>query len=142
VPGVERRERLEDLLGEADFVSLHGPYGPATHDLINDAALGAMRPDAVLVNTSRGPVVDTEALATALSAGRIGAAALDVTDPEPLPPDHPLARLRNCLVVPHIASASRATRTRMSVLAATNLVAALRGERPPHVVNPEVLGRH
>ena len=97
-----------------------------------------MRPTAVLVNTSRGPVVDTDALAAALRDGTIWAAALDVTDPEPLPADHPLVTMDNCLVVPHIASASRDTRGMMAAMAAANLLAGVRGERLPTPVNPEV----
>ena len=99
-----------------------------------------MRPTAILVNTSRGPVVDTAALVDALRAGTIAGAALDVTDPEPLPPDHPLLALDSCLVVPHIASATRATRDRMAVMAADNLLAGVRGQRLPTTVNPEVDG--
>ena len=101
-------------------------------------ALARMRPTAVLVNTSRGPVVDTDALAAALRDGTIWAAALDVTDPEPLPADHPLVTMDNCLVVPHIASASRDTRGMMAAMAAANLLAGVRGERLPTPVNPEV----
>jgi phosphoglycerate dehydrogenase-like enzyme len=97
-----------------------------------------MKPTAVLVNTSRGPVVDSMALSAALRDGVIAAAALDVTDPEPLPVDHPLLALDNCLVVPHIASASRATRGKMAAMAAANLLAGVRGERLPTPVNPEV----
>ena len=103
-------------------------------------ALDRIKPTAALINTSRGPVVDTEALYQALVAGQIGYAALDVTDPEPLPPDHKLYSLPNCLIVPHIASASWATRTRMAVMAAANLLAGLRGERLPNCINPEVYG--
>ena len=98
-----------------------------------------MKPEAVLVNAARGPVVDTDALVEALQSGAIFAAGLDVTDPEPLPADHPLVSLPNCVVVPHIASASVATRNEMARLAAENLLSALRGERPPHPVNPEAL---
>jgi phosphoglycerate dehydrogenase-like enzyme len=98
-----------------------------------------MKPTAILVNAARGPVVDTDALVAALRDGVINAAALDVTDPEPLPPDHPLIALPNAIVVPHIASATVATRDQMAELAAENLLAVLRGERPPHIVNPEVL---
>lgn len=136
-----RCDSLGGLLAASDFVTLHVPYGPATHHLVDDAAFAAMRPEAILVNTSRGPVVDTQALVRALASGRIAGAALDVTDPEPLPPDHPLLGFKNCLVVPHIASASLATRAQMSVTAATNLVAALRDERPRNLVNPEAMGR-
>jgi phosphoglycerate dehydrogenase-like enzyme len=92
------------------------------------------------VNTSRGPVVDTDALVDALRRGDIAGAALDVTDPEPLPADHPLVALDNCLVVPHIASASFATRNKMASMAAANLIAGVRGERLPTPVNPEVYG--
>jgi len=90
------------------------------------------------VNTSRGPVVDTDALVAALRDGTIWAAALDVTDPEPLPAGHPLVALDNCLVVPHIASASLPTRGKMAAMAAANLLAGVRGERLPTAVNPEV----
>jgi glyoxylate reductase len=97
-----------------------------------------MKKTAVLVNTSRGPVVDGRALYEALRDGEIFAAALDVTKPEPLPADDPLLTLDNCLVVPHIASASRATRGKMAEMAAANLLAGLRGDRLPTPVNPEV----
>jgi glyoxylate reductase len=129
---------LEKLLAQADFVSLHVKLTPETHGLINAEKLGWMKPTAVLVNTSRGPVVDPRALADALRKGTIFAAALDVTDPEPIPTDDPLLSLDNCLVVPHIASASRATRGKMAEMAAANLLAGLRGERLPTPVNPEV----
>jgi lactate dehydrogenase-like 2-hydroxyacid dehydrogenase len=131
---------LEGLLAESDFVSLHTVLSPETKGLINAERLGWMKPTAVLVNTSRGPVVDSVALVDALRNGTIAAAALDVTDPEPLPADHPLVALDNCLVVPHIASASRATRGKMAAMAAANLLAGLRGERLPTPVNPEVYG--
>jgi glyoxylate reductase len=97
-----------------------------------------MQPGAVLVNTSRGPVVDQRALYEALRDGVIGAAALDVTDPEPIASDDPLLTLDRCLVVPHIASASPATRGKMAAMAAANLLAGVRGERLPTPVNPEV----
>lgn len=131
---------LEGLLGESDFVSLHTVLSAETKSLINAERLGWMKPSAILVNTSRGPVVDSMALFGALRDGTIAAAALDVTDPEPLPADHALLTLDNCLVVPHIASASRATRGRMAEMAAANLLAGLRGERLPTPVNPEVYG--
>jgi glyoxylate reductase len=129
---------LEGLLHESDFVSLHTVLSAETKGLMNAERLGWMKPTAVLVNTSRGPVVDSNALVDALRAGTIAAAALDVTDPEPLPADHPLVGLDNCLVVPHIASASRATRGKMAQMAAANLLAGLRGQRLPTPVNPEV----
>jgi phosphoglycerate dehydrogenase-like enzyme len=111
---------------------------PETRGLIGRDALARMKPTAVVVNTSRGPVVDPRALFEALRDGAIGAAALDVTDPEPIPLDDPLLSLDNCLVVPHIASASRATRGMMASMAAANLLAGVRDERLPTPVNPEV----
>jgi lactate dehydrogenase-like 2-hydroxyacid dehydrogenase len=136
--GTGLRCGLDELLAESDFVSLHVPLTVDTHHLIDAGALDKMKSTAVLVNTARGPVVDSDALYEALVAERIAYAALDVTDPEPLPTDHKLLTLPNCLVVPHIASASHATRTRMAVMAAENLLAGLRGERLSNCVNPEV----
>ena len=136
--GIQAENSLAGLLAEADFVSLHVPLNQDTWHLIDAGALARMKRSAVLINTSRGPVVDTDALYDALVAGQIAYAALDVTDPEPLPADHRLLTLPNCLVVPHIASASWATRTRMAVMAAQNLLAGLRGEPLPTCVNPEV----
>ena len=129
---------LEDLLPKADFVSLHVNLSPQTQGLLNAERLRWMKPTAILVNTSRGPVVDSMALHAALRDGVIAGAALDVTDPEPLPADHPLLELENCLVVPHIASASRATRGKMASMAAANLLVGVNGERLPTPVNPEV----
>jgi glyoxylate reductase len=129
---------LDELLAESDFVSLHVNLTDETRGLMNRERLARMKPTAILVNTSRGPVVDAGALHEALRDGVIAAAALDVTDPEPIPVDDPLVRLPNCLIVPHIASASRATRGRMAEMAAANLLAGLRGERLPNPVNPEV----
>lgn len=129
---------LDTLLAESDFVTLHVNLTDETHHLIDADALARMKPTAVLVNTSRGPVVDHEALCAALRDRQIFAAALDVTDPEPLPADSPLLTLDNCLVVPHIASASGVTRGRMAAMAAENLLAGVRGERLPTCINPEV----
>jgi lactate dehydrogenase-like 2-hydroxyacid dehydrogenase len=135
--GAEYRT-LEGLLPEADFVTLHVDLRPETKGLIDAERLAWMKETAILVNTSRGPVVDSMALVDALQNGVIAGAALDVTDPEPLPVDHPLVGLDNCLVVPHIASASRATRGKMAEMAAANLLAGVRGDRLPTPVNPEV----
>jgi lactate dehydrogenase-like 2-hydroxyacid dehydrogenase len=132
---------LEDLLGRSDFVSLHVNLTDETRGLMDAERLSWMKATAVLVNTSRGPVVDSVALADALRSGTIFAAALDVTDPEPIPMDHPLVGLDSCLIVPHIASASRATRGKMAEMAAANLLAGLRGERLPTPINPEVYDR-
>jgi glyoxylate reductase len=132
------RVELDELFRTADFISLHVNLTDETHHLVDDDALRAMKPTAVLVNTSRGPVIDPDALTEALRTGEIFGAGLDVTEPEPLPADHPLVELANCIVVPHIASASEVTRGRMAAIAAENLLAGLRGERLPHPINPEV----
>jgi lactate dehydrogenase-like 2-hydroxyacid dehydrogenase len=132
---------LEELLARADLVTVHVDLNPSTHRLIDAAALRRMKPTAILVNTTRGPVVDPRALYEALRDGVIRAAALDVTDPEPIPADDPLLTLDNCLIVPHIGSATEATRGRMAAMAAANLLAGVRGERLPTIVNPEVYDR-
>lgn len=135
--GAQRKD-LEPLLRESDFISLHVPLTEETQGLIGAPALRSMKPTAILINTSRGPVVDTEALTLALQEGWIRSAALDVTDPEPLPPDHPLYELENCLIAPHIGSATQNTRQWMAERACRNLLAGLAGERLPYCVNPEV----
>jgi glyoxylate reductase len=125
---------LSDLLARSDFVTLHVPLTPETHHLIDAAALKQMKPTAILVNTARGGIVDQESLAQALRDGVIAGAALDVTDPEPLPADDPLLSSPNLIVVPHIGSATQATRQRMANLAVDNLLAALDGRPMPHQV--------
>jgi glyoxylate reductase len=139
IPGAECAKDLKSLLAESDFVSLHVPLSPETYHMINRSSLQIMKRTAVLINTARGAVVDSDALYEALRDGEIAYAALDVTDPEPLRSDHKLLRLHNCIVVPHIGSASVATRSRMSVMAAENLLAGLHGDLPPNPVNPEAL---
>lgn len=129
---------LDDLLSTADFVSVHVPLSAETTHLIDKNALAKMKPNAILVNTARGPVVDQDALVAALSDGTIWAAGLDVTTPEPLPASHPLVQMPNCVVLPHIGSATITARDAMSSLAARNLIAVLRGEMPEHIVNPSV----
>jgi lactate dehydrogenase-like 2-hydroxyacid dehydrogenase len=129
---------LPNLLRESDYVSLHAPLTEATRGLIDAESLRRMKPTAVLVNTARGPMVDTMALYQALKDGLIAYAALDVTDPEPLPADHPLLTLENVIVAPHIGSAGVQTRTLMATMAAENLLAGLRNERLPNCVNPQV----
>jgi len=130
---------FETLLTEADFVSVHVPLTDETHYLIGTQQLKLMKTSAVLINTSRGPIVDSDALYLALTQGDIAYAALDVTDPEPLPGDHKLLTLSNIIVCPHIASASVASRTKMATMAADNLIAGLKGKTPPNLVNPDVL---
>ena len=127
---------LEELLPRCDFVTLHVNLSPVTRHMINAETLALMKPTAVLVNTSRGPVIDQGALAAALRDGVISGAALDVTDPEPISIDDPLVDMDNCLIVPHIASASRATRGKMAEMAAANLLAGVRGEPLPTEVPP------
>jgi len=130
---------LEALLRESDFVSLHVPLTEETRNLIGARELALMKPTAVLINTARGQVVDQEALVATLQGGRLAAAGLDVFQVEPLAADDPLLSLENVVLLPHLGSASVATRRRMAMMAAENLVAGLRGERPPYLVNPEVL---
>ena len=129
---------LETLLKVSDFISIHTPLTPETRHLINSDAFKKMKNNAILINTARGSVVDPVALYIALKDHHIRAAALDVTEPEPIRADDPLLELDNLLVCPHIASAGDKTRARMSIMAAENLIAGLKGERLPHCVNPEV----
>jgi glyoxylate reductase len=126
---------VEHVLDRADFVSLHVPLKPETQGLISKRAFELMKPTALLINTSRGPVVDHEALRWALEDGEIAGAGLDVTDPEPLPADHPLLQAPNLLVVPHVGAATVGTREKMTALAVDNLLAGLAGERMPHQAN-------
>jgi len=131
---------MEDLLRESDFVSLHCPLTVQTRGLINESSLQKMKRSAILVNTARGPIVVIDALLRALRESWITAAALDVTDPEPLPPEHPLYDFPNCLIVPHIGSATHGTRRRMAEMACENLLAGLDGQKLPNHVNPQVYG--
>jgi glyoxylate reductase len=132
---------FDELLTQSDILSLHVPLSSETYGMVGERALRRMKPAAILVNAARGPIVDTDALQQALEQGWIRAAALDVTDPEPLPQDHPLYSLPNCLVVPHIGSATHNTRRRMAELACQNLLAGLEGQRLPNCANPEVYQR-
>ncbi len=135
--GAERAD-LGTLLRESDYISIHVPLTGETRHLIGERELGLMKETAYLINTSRGPVVDERALVRALREGEIAGAALDVYEDEPrLAPG--LAELDNVVLTPHIASATVETREKMAVMAAENLLAGLRGERPPNLVNPEVL---
>jgi glyoxylate reductase len=127
---------LDELLARSDFVTVHTPLTPATRGLIGTEALARMKPTAYLINTARGPIVDTDALAHALHAGELAGAALDVTDPEPLPGNHPLLEAPNLLVVPHVGSATVATRERMADMAVDNLLAGLAGDPMPNQVTP------
>jgi glyoxylate reductase len=129
---------LEQVLAQSQVVSLHALLTPETTHLINEDSLHLMRPGSLLVNVARGPMVDTPALVAALRSGHLAGAALDVTEPEPLPVDHELLTFPNVIVTPHIASATVATRSAMADLAVDNLLAALDGAPMPHCANPAV----
>ena len=135
--GIEYRS-LDDLLRESDFVSVHTPLTPDTRHLINAAKLKIMKPSAILINTSRGAVIDEEALVIALQEHWIAGAGLDVFEKEPIDPKNPLLALDNVVIIPHMGSATTQTRSAMSELAARNLLAVLRGTPPPSWLNPEV----
>ena len=137
--GVEYVPDLAKLLPRADFISVHVPLLPQTRHLIGAAEFARMKPTAILINSSRGPVVDQRALYEALKSGQIFSAGLDVTEVEPIPPDDPLLTLDNVIITPHIASASFTTRKEMALMAAENLLAGLRGKTPPDCVNPKAL---
>jgi len=129
---------MEDVLGQSDFISVHTPYMPSTHHLISERELKMMKATAILINTARGPIVDEKALARALQSKTIAAAGLDVFENEPaVEPE--LLSMENVVLLPHIASASLKTRTLMATMASDNIVAHYKGERPPNIVNPEVL---
>lgn len=132
---------MDDVLRTSDFISVHVPLSAQTRHLISGPQFALMKPTAVFVNTSRGPVVDQAALADALRMRTIYAAGIDVFEREPIDPDDPLLKLDNVTVAPHIASASVPTRVKMATLAAENLVAVLEGRRPPNPVNPDVLAK-
>ena len=132
------RVEFDELLAQSDFVSAHVDLNPSTKGMFSTAQFAKMKRTAVFVNTARGPLVDQTALAAALRGGTIFAAGLDVTDPEPLPTSHELYQLPNCVIVPHIASATVETRNAMARLCANNVLAGVKGEALPTWVNPEV----
>ncbi len=138
---VDRSDDLEDMLARADVVSIHIPLTDDSRGLFDRRTLGGMKPGAILINTARGGVVDTDALVEAVTTGHLGAVGLDVTDPEPLPRDHPLLHLDNVLVTPHVASWTEEAKRRMLSTAAAEVLAVLNGRMPDNLVNPEVLGR-
>jgi glyoxylate reductase len=129
---------LDRLLQASDFVTIHAPLTAATQHLFSDRQFEQMQPSAILINTARGSIVDPDALHRALTQGKIAAAALDVTDPEPIPLESPLLQLTNLIITPHIGSASRQTRAKMAQMAIANLITGLKGDRLPHCINPEV----
>ena len=129
---------FEQMLQESDFVTLHTYLSPETYHLFGDKQFKMMKPNAILVNTARGGIIDSDALFRALKDKTIAAAGLDVTEPEPIPMNSPLLSLDNLVITPHIGSASYATRARMAVMTAENLLAGLKGERLPYCANPGV----
>ncbi|MDJ0901829.1 MAG: D-glycerate dehydrogenase [Xenococcus sp. MO_188.B8] len=135
--GLEYAE-LSTLLSESDFVTLHASLSAETSHLINDRAFELMKSSAILINTARGGIVDPSALERALKNNQIAGAALDVTDPEPIPLDSPLLKLDNVIITPHIGSASYQTRAKMAQMAVDNLIAGLEAKRLPNCVNYEV----
>ena len=131
-------DSIELLLAKSDFLTLHVPLTDATRYLINAARLRQMKPGCRLINTSRGAVIDESALADALREGRLGGAALDVFETEPLPADHPLCGAPNTLLTPHISSSTKESLDRMACDAAQGVLDVLAGKRPQWFVNPEV----
>ena len=132
---------LDDLLRQADIVSVHVPLTSETNGLFDRRRFEMMKPGSFFINTSRGGVVDQESLVEALDSGHLRGAGLDVTDPEPLPPNHPLLHRPNVLVTPHVASATIEGRRRIFLAALAQMVAVLDGEKPEHLINPEVWTR-
>jgi len=126
---------FEEVLSTCDYVSLHVPLSPETEQMISSRELAMMQKESFLINMSRGPTVDLDALHSALEAGQIAGAAIDVTEPEPIPIDHPIVNNENIVITPHIGSASKATFTAMGVAAANNIVAALQNKPIPSRVN-------
>jgi glyoxylate reductase len=132
-----RPVQFEELLKTSDFISIHVPLTAETLHCIDDRAFDLMKPNCIIVNTARGPIIDEKALVRALKSGRIAGAGLDVYEQEPIiEPD--LFGMENVVLAPHIGSASRETRLRMCMMAAENAISVLRNERPPNLVNPEV----
>ncbi|HAZ48309.1 MAG TPA: D-glycerate dehydrogenase [Cyanobacteria bacterium UBA11371] len=135
--GVEFAD-FERLLQQSDFVTIHTPLTEETYHLVSDRQFALMKPTAILINTARGGIVDPDALYRALSRGQIAGAAIDVTEPEPIPINSPLLGLDNLIIAPHIGSASHKTRSKMAAMAIANLIAGLKREVLPNCVNPEV----
>ncbi|MBV8538170.1 MAG: C-terminal binding protein [Alphaproteobacteria bacterium] len=140
VPG--KKSELAELLKQADFVSLHPPLMPATRKMMNDAAFAQMKPNAILINCGRGPLVDTDALVRALDAKKIAGAALDTTDPEPLPDPHPLRGRDNVIINPHVAWYSEQSMVKLQEGAPGEVKRVLSGQWPVNVVNKAVKGKN
>jgi phosphoglycerate dehydrogenase-like enzyme len=139
--GAEPVADLIDLAGRADVLSVHAPLTPGTRGLVSRQVIRALKRGAILVNTSRGPLVDERALVEALEDGHLGGAGIDVYDPQPPTPDHPLYRFDHVVLTPHVASSTREGRRRMGLTVVEDVLRALRGERPEYLVDPEVWER-
>lgn len=137
--GVTRSADLEGMLARADVVTIHVPLTDLSLHMFDRRTLGTMKKGAILINTARGGVVNTDALLEAVTAGHLRAVGLDVTDPEPLPADHPLLRFDNVLITPHVASWTQSAKRRMLLVAAEQVMSVLTGHRPDHLINPQVL---
>ena len=133
--GASYVDSLEELLERSDYVSLHNPLTPETMNMMSTVQFKLMKKSAILINTTRGAVVDQDALYEALKSGELAGAALDVTVPEPIPADHPLLTLDNCLIMPHVASATAETRMKMAMMSVENVLAGVTGDWPPYCVN-------
>jgi D-3-phosphoglycerate dehydrogenase len=129
---------LVELASQVDVLSVHAPLTPQTRGLVSRDVIRAMKPGAILVNTSRGPLVDEGALVEALEEGHLGGAGIDVYDPQPPAPDHPLYGFDQVVLTPHVASFTREGRRRMGLTVVEDVLRALRGERPEYLANPEV----
>lgn len=138
---VNRLSDLREMLATSDVVSIHIPLTDESRGLFNREILGTMKEQAILINTARGAVIDTAALVETVTSGRLGGVGLDVTDPEPLPADHPLLRLDRVLVTPHVASWTHEAKRRMLLMAVDEILAALTGRKPRNLINPNVVGR-
>lgn len=138
---VTRASDLAGMVASADVVSIHVPLTPESRNLFDRRMLGLMKPDAILVNTSRGPVVNTDALVETVSSGHLRAVGLDVTDPEPLPVGHPLLDFENVLISPHVAAWTKEAKGRMLSEAIDQVLSVMAGRRPSYLINPEVLER-
>ncbi len=136
--GVLRHETIDQLAAVADVLSLHIPLTADNARLVDKDLLAAMKPGAILINTARGGLVDLVALEGSLESGHLFGAGLDVTDPEPLPPDHPLLHRLDVVVTPHVAAGTAGAKRRIFKTAFDQVIAALNGTRPQHLVNPEV----
>lgn len=136
--GLRRAASIDEVFATADYLSLHTPLTPETRDLVRAETIATMKPGVLIINTARGEIVNTADLAAALASGRVGGYGTDVLDEEPPRPDHPLTRLPNCIVTPHIGSRTTESVQRQAVAAVTNLLRAMRGEEPLAQINPEI----